>query len=96
MAKLDFLPSFERDLEEIWLYVAIDNMLAADRLIGKLYDRCQILEEFPEAGPGHPDMGTGYRHLVEGNYLIVYRVSGDRVELVRVFHAKRDLGSEPF
>ncbi|WP_263484659.1 MULTISPECIES: type II toxin-antitoxin system RelE/ParE family toxin [unclassified Mesorhizobium] len=41
---------------------------------------------------------AGYRHLIVGEYLTLYRVGGDAIEVLRVLHGRRnieanDLGS---
>jgi len=35
------------DLDEIWEYIAADNIEAADRWIGKLFDAFEALDAFP-------------------------------------------------
>ena len=94
MIELHYLPSFERDLDDIWLYVAEENETAADRLVSKLYDRCLILCDFPEAGPRRDELPSEVRQLVEGNYVILYRIRNNRLELIRALHAKRRIGPD--
>ena len=89
MTPLRYLPSFHRDVEDIWLHVARDNQAAADRLLWSLYERCEILRDHPQAGPARPDLGAGCRQLTEGNYLILYRVLDGSIELVRAMHSRR-------
>lgn len=36
-------PQAEIDLEEIWWYIAQDNLGAADRLLDKIEECCQML-----------------------------------------------------
>jgi len=88
---LVYLPSFEADALDIWSHVARDNPAAADRLIEALYARCLILEDHPEAGPRRVDIAAECRQLVEGPVLILYRLSGRRVELVRALYRGREL-----
>jgi plasmid stabilization system protein ParE len=35
------------DLDEIWEYIVADNIDAADRWIGKLFDACEALARTP-------------------------------------------------
>ena len=52
----------ERDLEEIWSYVAEDASSAtADRLIDAIIDRFDLLVEQPRMGRGRPEFGPGVR-----------------------------------
>ncbi|WP_335930821.1 type II toxin-antitoxin system RelE/ParE family toxin [Mesorhizobium sp. M8A.F.Ca.ET.182.01.1.1] len=43
---------------------------------------------FRRAARGH---STGIRHLVVGDYLTLYRVGADAVEIVRVLHGRRKI-----
>ena len=40
------------DLDEIWEYIAADNLDAADRWIGKLFDAFEALGQTPGLGTG--------------------------------------------
>ncbi len=91
MTRLHCLPSFRGDLEQIWLHVAQDNMVAADQLIDDLWERCQMLEAHPEAGISRADIAPDCRQLVLGAYSVLYRIQGRRIDLVRVLHGRRKL-----
>jgi plasmid stabilization system protein ParE len=62
----------EPDLDEIWEYIAHDNIEAADRWIAKLFDAFEILARTPGAGHKREDL-TAYRVLFwpVGAYLIL-------------------------
>ncbi|MDR3510584.1 MAG: type II toxin-antitoxin system RelE/ParE family toxin [Caulobacteraceae bacterium] len=79
------------DLDDIWLHVALDNPAAADLLIDLIVGRCQDLAEHPHLGPARPEIAPEARMLVIGDYLALYRVQNDRVEIVRVIHGARRL-----
>jgi plasmid stabilization system protein ParE len=72
------------DLDDIWDYIAADNIDAADRWIGKLFDAFEALR-------GTPGMGHKREDLTDlpvlfwpvGNYLIIYRLSSP-IEIVAV------------
>ncbi len=82
----------ESDLEKIVRHIAQDNPGAAERLGLKLIDRALGLSV-----PGSAFMGTALRkrpevrRLVEGNYLILYRVlPRKKIRILRFWHAARD------
>ena len=82
------------DLEKIWLYVAQESgsTETASRLIDSITDRCLLLGNFPYAGrPRNDDLGPGRRTFPVGEYVIVYRVQGEDVLILRVVHGRRDL-----
>ena len=87
-----FSPYADRDLERIVRYISRDNPVAADRLGQKLIDRALSLTESGSALIGsrlykRPDV----RKLIEGNYLIFYRVfpEQNKVRVLRFWHAAR-------
>jgi toxin ParE1/3/4 len=79
------------DLDGIWSYIAERNISAADRLIDKLYARFQNLTDHPESGELQPLLADGsYRRIVEGRYVVYYRLDEDSITIIRVLHAARD------
>lgn len=83
----------KRDIQDIWLGIAVHNPDAATRIVQRIDARIRLLSEFPELGPERPEVAIGLRALVEGNYLILYRVETDTVLIVRVVHGARDLAA---
>jgi len=81
----------ERDLIDIWFAVAEDSPLTADRFIDKLSERVDGLADFPDRGVLRKEFAAGLRMLIEGNYLILYRVKGDAVEVMRIVHGARQI-----
>ncbi len=81
----------EEDLVEIWLYIAQDNLQAADRLLDTIERACARLAKNPGLGPARPDLAPGLRYFTVRNYLIFYRELIDGVEIVRVVHGARYL-----
>lgn len=80
------------DLVEIWDHIANDSPTAADRLLARLKMAEQQLLLFPQMGQSRPDVRVDVRHWPVGDYLILYRVTAERLEIVRVVHGARDLG----
>lgn len=81
----------ERDLDEVYLYWAKRAGLeAADRLIESLVDRFWLLGEYPDAGRPSEDIAAGVRCFPAGQYLIYYRVTRRRTDILHVFHGARD------
>jgi toxin ParE1/3/4 len=81
----------ERDLIDIWFAVAIDSPANADRFIDKLSERVDGLADFPDRGVLRQEVAAGLRMLIEGNYLILYRVKSDVVEVMRIVHGARQI-----
>jgi toxin ParE1/3/4 len=91
--KVAFSRYANRDLEKIVRFIARDNPAAANELGQKLITRALTLTE-----PGMAMMGSALQQrpeihrLIEGNYLIYYRVflARKRVRILRFWHAARD------
>lgn len=83
--------SARRDLANIWVHVALRDEPAADRLIDRIAAATNRLADFPESGPARPEIAADARSVTVGRYLVLYRVSGDAVEVVRVLHGAMDI-----
>ena len=87
-------PHAERDLDDIWLYVAKESgsIEIANRLIDTITDRFAALGRFPYIGRSRDqDFGPGYRSVAVGKYVIVYRIESEDALVLRVVHGRRDL-----
>lgn len=83
-------------LEAIQDFVSAADPAAAERLLARLYQRIATLDRFPARGRLVPELpGSGARELVEGHFRIVYRVTGDEVQVLTVFDARLPLDREP-
>jgi toxin ParE1/3/4 len=67
-------------------YIARDSPEAANRIATTLLDAVERLAELPNLG--RPGRAAGTRELVVPGtpYIIAYRLRGDRLEVVAVFH----------
>ena len=94
MSGYAFHPDAFADLDEIWEYIAQDNIDAADRWIAKLFDAFEAIGRSPGIGHKREDL-TDYRVLFfpVGAYLIVYRDVPPAVEIVAVTQGARDIPS---
>jgi toxin ParE1/3/4 len=81
----------EADLDEITAYIARDNPDRAVSYIGELREHCRGLVAFPEARRLLPELGEGVRLSVFGNYVVLYVLHPDLLEIRRVVHGARDL-----
>jgi toxin ParE1/3/4 len=70
-------------------YIAEDNPAAAGRVVQRIFRAVDLLKKNPAMGRAGRVPGT--RELVVGEtpYIVPYRVRGEVVEILRVFHAAR-------
>lgn len=85
-------PQAVRDLDDIWFTIALDDPAAATRTVERIAAATARLEAYPLSAPERPDIGPEVRSVTVGRYLVLYRVTGDCVELVRVVHGAREIG----
>ena len=82
----------QADIIEIRNYVERDNPRGAKRLVDKLLDRIESLAQLPELGVVPSDdylQARGFRVVIEGEYLIFYKVLRRQVRLYRILHGRR-------
>ena len=82
----------QNDLIAIRDYVRRDRPNAADRLIEKLLDTIESLEQLADRGVVPRDerlRSLGYRVLIEGDYLVFYKTLPTQVRIYRVVHGRR-------
>lgn len=84
----------ELDLNEIWEYIARDDIEAADRWIDKLFEAFESLGK--RSGLGHPRTDLTAHHVLfwpVGAYLIIYRAQRQPIEIVAVTQGSRNIPS---
>ena len=86
-------PEAERDLLDIWLYIADDNLENADHFLDKLEQQCQSLARQPLMGQSQEELAPGLRSFPVGNYLIFYRPIDNGIDVIRVLHGGRYLSA---
>ncbi|RWY84723.1 type II toxin-antitoxin system RelE/ParE family toxin [Rhizobium leguminosarum] len=92
--KVVFRPRAEKDLLDIYAFIAADNSMAAMEFIRRLRQICHGLEDMPERGAPREDFAPGVRILVfERRVKIAYRAVKDRVQILRLFYAGRNTPS---
>ena len=91
MSLLVISPQAEQDLLDIWLYIAQDSPLNADRFLDRLNDTAQRLADFQDMGTARPELAEGVLCFPVEHYVLYYRKQITGVELVRVLHASRDI-----
>ena len=91
MQRIDITPSAGRDLLEIWDYIAIDSIEAADRVIANIRSEFQKLAHMPGMGHTRPELAEIYRVWAIYSYLIVYRPETQPIQIIRVVSGYRNL-----
>lgn len=73
MTAHQFHPEAEIDLDEIWEYIAVENVNAADRMTAAIHQALDNLVVFPNQGHRRTDLTSRpLRFIYVRDYLIVY------------------------
>ena len=79
-------------LTEIAKYIALDNPVAAERWVDKMFVLVEGLSDFPERGRKVPEIGNkSIREIISGNYRIIYKQENGEVLILTVRHVKQVL-----
>jgi toxin ParE1/3/4 len=89
--KIKWLRTALRNLDDEASYIALDNVLAAQTVVTRVLAAVAQLADQP--GLGRPGRVPGTRELVvlKTRYIIPYRVQGETISILRVFHTSRRL-----
>ncbi len=91
MAEINWTDEAVRWLHEIHSYISEDNPDVADRVIDEIFEKVQILTDFPRAGYRYEDNDT-IRVLLYGHYRIAYLIKNDgNIDILGVFHGSLDI-----
>lgn len=91
MSEFVLHPDAVKDLEEIWEYVAGDNLSAADQVREEIYDAIQSLVPFPYVGHTRPDLTSRpLRFQTVCDYVIAYAPDEKPLAVIAVLHGRRN------
>jgi len=83
-------PRAENDIQAYHAYIARQRRRAAAKWYREVKKKIQSLRSSPfrcEIAPEAEEAGLDFRHLLFGNYRIIFRVEGEEVQVARVIHA---------
>jgi toxin ParE1/3/4 len=91
MAKVIWTDPALNALDEIADYIALEDYEAACRLVRRVFEKVDLLEETPKLGniPKHLRT-TPYRRLIVKPAYIYYRIDDDRAVIIFVERTERD------
>ncbi len=78
-----------RDLEEIGDFIARDNAMAATNTVASILDQAEALVTHPHLGRAGRIAGTRELVVAQTPFVVPYRVVGDDVQILAVFHGAR-------
>lgn len=87
MAEIRWSHEAAQWLKEIYEYIAQDNPTAAGKVVSGIYEKAQLLSDFPEIGYKYREEPEGeIRILLYGHYRIAYLITDGPIDILGVFH----------
>ena len=80
-----------KDLDQIFDYFASNNVEAGENFVIAFEKKCEKLLQFPKMGKSYKDIEPSLRGVPLDNYIILYRLMDNGVEIVRVVSGYRNL-----
>jgi toxin ParE1/3/4 len=93
VAQIVWTERARQDIQEIIEYISRDSKAYAQSFALQLREKVDRLEAFPDSGAVIPEDRSGrIRHVLVGNYRVLYRGSEGEVAILTVVHGARNLG----
>jgi plasmid stabilization system protein ParE len=90
MTGYEFHPEARFDLDEIWEYISVDSLAAADRVIAEILAAARTLVSFSNRSHLRPDLTSRpLRFVLVREYLIAYAPDEEPLWVVAVMHGRR-------
>ena len=95
MARVIRTPLAREDLKDIGGFIARESQdrSVAIRFLSSIEQKCQLYVTHPEMGEQRPDFRDDARLFPVGNYVVIYRLIENGIEVLRVLHGSRDIPS---
>lgn len=88
--KIIWSPLATEKLEDIYDYISVDNKLAAQKVVEKIFKKVESLAKNPERGRKVPETNRDeIREVFEGEYRIIYRIESKKVSILTVRNFKQ-------
>jgi addiction module RelE/StbE family toxin len=92
--KLRINPLVAEDLETIKNFIAEDNAEKAAETIQGIYSQFENIQQFPYIGAElskRVRFRTDYKYIVWGDYVVLYKIGKNAVEIYRVVNRYQDI-----
>jgi toxin ParE1/3/4 len=91
MSGFVFHPDAYGDLDEIWEFIAADNLRAADGALEEIYQAINALVPFPNVGHNRQDLSSKpLRFQPVRDFLIAYAPDEKPLLVIGILHGKRN------
>lgn len=93
MARVTWTPAAEKNLDDIFDYIGIQNHSAnaAEKVIREIEAKSHLYSQQPEMGTLRKDLAPDVRCFTVANYVVIYRPFGEGIQVLLVIHGARDI-----
>jgi toxin ParE1/3/4 len=88
--RIRWLKGGTKSFRLIHAHLALDNPAAARRVVQRIRTAVTRLRTFPASGRTGEVPGTMELIIPGVSYVVVYRITSDEVEILRVFHTSQN------
>jgi len=88
--KIVWLREASAALDREYNYIFRQNPAAAKRVFDRIVASTRRLDDFPESGRSGEIEGTRELVIPGLPYIVIYRITKNHVEILRVFHTSRN------
>ncbi len=91
MTNVVYSPQAETELVELGGYIAQDSERHAEEFVAHLRDRANAIAHAPRIYRLRHDLGPELRSAAVGDYVVLFRITPDGIEILHIVHGARDL-----
>ena len=91
MTAVKFTETSEKDIENIWEYIAENDLQAANSFLVQIKEKFQLLAENKKLGREIHQLMINLRAFPHKRYMIFYFPTDEGIEIFRVVHGSRDI-----
>ena len=92
--KIEWTEPALSDIDNIKEFISKDSQYYASRFVKKIIESVEKLEQFPQIGRKVPEAEENegdIREIIFQNYRIMYRVDPERILILAIIHAAREI-----
>ena len=93
--KIIWSPDAVDSVRDIATYIALDKPIIAREWAEKIFDKVEVLSDFPETGRVVPEIGRNeIRELIHGRYRIIYKIELKEILILTIKSFRQDLKTD--
>jgi toxin ParE1/3/4 len=83
---IEITPAAQRHLLQLDAYLSERSIAGAERVVDRIFERIEMLPQFPLLGQSGRIAGTRELVVTATNYIIAYRIKDETIQILAVLH----------